>query len=214
MGRRVGGEFFPGAAAPGDGYGLDTGIDSGLHVHARVPDVQNGRAFVGEIPSGTVYSGAMYLCLAENVPYYHRLRLAGYPLPLSEYGTERYFRKEMPHEPDGRGVVFVRGDGDLDALAADIRQEFRYALKGPGHIGAVLAIVRQEQAPDAQNFLLTAAGFRQGAFKEFVDAVADVGGYLRFAVDGITAGGQGLVGGRRDIRNGVQQGPVQIENYK
>ena len=114
----------------------------------------------------------------------------------------------MSHELDGRGMVFVRGDGDLDAPAADSGQEFRYALKGPGHIGAVLTVVGQEQAPDAQNFFLTAAGFR------LVDAVADVGGYLRFAVDGITAGGQGLVGGRRDIRNGVQQGPVQIENYK
>ena len=103
----------------------------------------------------------------------HRLRFAGYALSLSEYGTEGYFRKEMSHELDGRGVVFVRGDGDLDVPAADIRQEFRYALKGPGHIGAVLAIVRQEQAPDAQDFLLTAGVFRQGPLEQFVDAVAD-----------------------------------------
>ena len=68
MGGGVGGEFLPGAAAPGDGYGLEAGVGGGLHVHAGVSDVQNGRAFVGEIPSGTVYSGAMYLCLAENVP--------------------------------------------------------------------------------------------------------------------------------------------------
>ena len=117
----------------------------------------------------------------------------------------------MLHEPDCRGMVFVRGDCYLDVPAADIRQEFRYALKGPGHIGAVLAVVGQEQAPDAQDFFLTAAGFRKGPLKELVDAVADVGGYLRFAVDGITAGGQGLVGGRRDIRDGVQQGPVQVK---
>ena len=201
VGRRVGGEFLPGAAAPGDGNGLEAGIGGSLHVHAGVSDVQD-------------FLRTMYPGLPEDVPHYHRLRLAGHPLPLPEYGAEGYFRKKMPHEPDGSRVVFVRGDGDLDAAAADSGEELRYAVEGAGGVRAVFIVVGEEQAPDAQNFLLTAAGFRQGAFKEFVDAVADVGGYLRFAVDGITAGGQGLVGGRRDIRNGVQQGPVQIENYK
>ena len=213
MGGGVGGQFLPGAAAPGDGDGLEAGVGGGLHVHAGVSDVQDGLAFVGEIPSWTVYSGAMYSCFTENVPYYHRLRLAGYPLPLSEYGTERYFRKEMPHEPDGSRVVFVRGDGDLDAPAADIRQEFRYALKGPGHIGAMLAIVRQEQAPDAQDLLLAAGLLRQCPLEEFVDAVADVGGYLGLAVDGVAACGQGLVGGSRDVGDGVEQGAVEVEYH-
>ena len=176
MGRGVGGQFLPGAAAPGDGNGLKAGIGGGLHVHAGVSDVQD-------------FLRTMYPGLPKDVPYYRRLRLAGHTLPLPEYGAEGYFREEMPHEPDGRRVVFVRGDGDLDAPAADIRQEFRYALKGPGHIGAMLAIVRQEQAPDAQDLLLAAGLLRQCPFEEFVDAVADVGGYLRLAVDGVAACG-------------------------
>ena len=212
VGGRVCGQLLFRAAAPCDGHSLQTGVGGGLHVHARVPDVQNGRAFVWEIPSGTVYSGAMYPRLAEDVPHYHRLRFAGYALSLSEYGTEGYFRKEMSHELDGRGVVFVRGDGDLDVPAADAGEKFRDAVEGPGHVGAVLAVVRQEQAPDAQNFLLTAAGFRKGPLKELVDAVADVGGYLCFAVDGIAAGREGLVGCRRYVGDGVEQGPVQVEN--
>ena len=132
MGRRVGGEFLPGAAAPGDGNGLEAGIGGSLHVHAGVSDVQD-------------FLRTMYPGLPEDVPHYHRLRLAGH------------------------------GDGDLDAAAADSGEELRYAVEGAGGVRAVFIVVGEEQAPDAQNFLLTAAGFRQGAFKEFVDAVADVG---------------------------------------
>ena len=175
---------------------------------------QNGRAFVWEIPSGTVYSGAMYPRLAQDVPHYHRLWLAGHSLPFSEYGTERCLRKEMLYELDCRGMVFVRGYSHFDAVAADAGEKCRDAVEGPGHVGAVLAVVGQEKASDAQDFLLTAGVFRQGPLEQFVDAVADKRCDICFAVDGIAAGREGLVGGRRDIRNGVQQGPVQIENYK
>ena len=119
----------------------------------------------------------------------------------------------MLHEPDCRGMVFVRGYGYFDAVAADAGEKFRDAVEGPGHIGAVLAIVRQEQAPDAQNFLLTAAGFRKGPLEELVDAVADKRCDICFAVDGIAAGREGLVGCRRYVGDGVEQGPVQVENH-
>ena len=117
MGRGVGGQFLPGAAAPGDGDGLEAGVGGGLHVHAGVSDVQD-------------FLWTMYPGLPEDVPHYHRLRLAGHPLPLPEYGAEGYFREKMPHEPNGRRVVFVRGDGDLDTAAADSGEEFRYAVEG------------------------------------------------------------------------------------
>ena len=213
MGGGVGGEFLPCAAAPGDGDGLEAGVGGGLHVHAGVSDVQDGLAFVGEIPSWTVYSGAMYSCFTENVPYYHRLRLAGYTFPLPEYGAEGYFREEMLHEPDCRGVVFVRGDGDLDAAAADSCEEFRDAVEGAGGVRAVFIVIGKEQAPDAQDLLLAAGLLRQCPFEEFVDAVADVGGYLRLAVDGVAACGQGLVGGSRDVGDGVEQGAVEVEYH-
>ena len=204
VGRGVGGKLLPGAAAPSDGNGFEAGVGGGLHVHTGVSDVQDGRAFVGEIPSGTVYSGAMYPRLAEDVPYYHRLRLAGHSFSLSEYSAERYFRKKMLHELDGRRVVFVRGHGDLDTVAADSGQKFRDAVERAGGIGAVLIVIGQEQVPDAQDLILTAGIFRQ--------AVADVGGYLLLAVDGVTAGGKGLVGGRGDVGDGVQQCAVKVQD--
>ena len=212
VGRGVGGKLLPGAAAPSDGNGFEAGVGGGLHVHTGVSDVQDGRAFVGEIPSGTVYSGAMYPRLAEDVPYYHRLRLAGHSFSLSEYSAERYFRKKMLHELDGRRVVFVRGHGDLDTVAADSGQKLRDAVERAGGIGAVFIVIGQEQVPDAQDLILTAGIFRQGAFKELVDAVADVGGYLLLAVDGVTAGGKGLVGGRGDVGDGVQQCAVKVQD--
>ena len=108
----------------------------------------------------------------------------------------------MPYEPDGRRVVFVRGDGDLDAAAADSGEEFRYAVEGAGGVRAVFIVVGEEQAPDAQDLLLAAGLLRQCPFEEFIDTVADVGGYLRLAVDGVAACGQGLVGGSRDVGDG------------
>ena len=109
----------------------------------------------------------------------------------------------MLHELDGRRVVFVRGHGDLDTVTADSGQKLRDAVERAGGIGAVFIVIGQEQVPDAQDLILTAGIFRQGAFKELVDAVADVGGYLLLAVDGVTAGGKGLVGGRGDVVSGT-----------
>ena len=119
----------------------------------------------------------------------------------------------MLHEPDCRGMVFVRGYGYFDAVAADSGEKFRYAIERPGHVGAVLAVVGQEKASDAQDFLLTAGVFRQGPLEQFVDAVADKRCDICFAVDGIAAGREGLVGCRRYVGDGVEQGPVQVENH-
>ena len=80
----------------------------------------------------------------------------------------------MLHEPDCRGMVFVRGYGYFDAVAADSGEKFRYAIERPGHVGAVLAVVGQEKA---------------------------------------AAGREGLVGCRRYVGDGVEQGPVQVENH-
>ena len=199
--RGVGGEFFAGAEAPGDTYGADSDIQSGLHIHIGISDID------GLV---SCYAGSG----GENLVHYLRVRLYGLAVALSENADETVLPEEVGDEFLGSVLVFVRGDGETDAGFREFLKHFRDAIIGPCEVTFVGVIVWQEIAGHSLYILFSDLFSRHRRAEKVVDATAD---HLIIFIEPMfreTALTECVIARITEVRRSVQQRTVKVKNSK
>lgn len=193
-------EFGTRAEAPGNATGGYAGIAGGLHIHTRVAHVEH--------VSGCDARGFKYLMHDGGVG------LGRYAFTLAQHGAEGDGGEIVSNKLLGGALVLVGSHGQLQALALQLVEQLRDAIVGGAQVGIVLIVIGDKGGPHTQDVGFRLLPLREGALEEFVDTVAHheaVGSGIMYRIAQCL---EGMVGALRQVGNGVEQGTVEVENYK
>ena len=186
-------QHLSGLHPPGDADGVKAAVLAGLHIHFRIPHV----------------GGAAAPQAAEHLPGAGGVRLCGDALQLSLGQVQIGAEGALPHKP-GLEVRLVGDDGGPGPGLAQRPQHLRDAGEGLAALGAEVAvdghIVVLHLGPVLFKVLR-----REHPADEHIRPVADVAPVLLQGVGGQAGDLQRRVAAKGDIRQGIQQGAVQVE---
>ena len=191
-------KLFPIPKSPRDAHRAYARSRGGLHVHARIADVEH-----------PLLRRARQ---RENLLHHGRIRLQRHPFALAEDRGERNVGKKQPDELLGSRLKFVRRHGDTHAAPHKPRDQLRNPVVRLGVGVDMLGIVFHEIGAHGRYGIGRTKLFGQRALHEPHDAVADEMAVLLVGVLRKAAQGQNGVAGDGQIADRIEQRAVEVED--